>query len=423
MSTSTAKARVAVVGAGFAGLESAFLLRSKLGARADITLVSDRDTFLFKPNTIYIPFGRDPDSLLIPLRKPAARRDIRLVRGSFDELDPDAQRLRAGGLDIAYDYLVLATGAGMRPEEIPGLAEHAETIWTPAEMLSLRARLRDVQARARAGERQKILFAVPPFNKCAGPLYEIVLMIETWLRRRGVRDRVDLVWTTFEDTYIQAFGPKLHEVVVGEFARRGVEGHTAERLSAVEPGLARYESGETRSYDLLVAFPPYISAVRYEGLPADERGFLLTEPASRRVQGQKRIYAPGDAGDFPVKQAFLAFLQADAVADDIAAQALGRAAETPFDPVSMCVMEEFDKATFAQVPLVVTDDPAHPVAVRADANGAYRVGVSPAWRLGKKLLGVYLPYRFKAGQPFHAGLPWRAMDVGLKGMSAVLARK
>ena len=123
--TTNGKARVAVVGGGFAGLESAFLLRSKLGARADITLVSDRDTFLFKPNTIYIPFGRDPSSLLIQLGKPTARRDIRYVRGAFEELDPDARRLRAGGQEIAYDYLVLATGAGMRPEEIPGLPEHA----------------------------------------------------------------------------------------------------------------------------------------------------------------------------------------------------------------------------------------------------------------------------------------------------------
>jgi len=89
----------------------------------------------------------------------------------------------------------------------------------------------------------------------------------------------------------------------------------------------------------------------------------------------------------------------------------------------MCVMEEFDKATFAQVPLEVTGDPDRPVAVRADANGAYRVGVSPAWRLGKKLLGLYLPFRFNAGLPFHSGVPWRAMDVGLKGVSALLARR
>jgi len=87
------------------------------------------------------------------------------------------------------------------------------------------------------------------------------------------------------------------------------------------------------------------------------------------------------------------------------------------------VMEELDTATFAQVPLEVTGDAVQPVRVRADANGSYRVGVSPAWRLGKKLLGFYLPFRFKAGLPFHAGAPWRAMDIGLRGMSAVLARR
>ena len=86
-------------------------------------------------------------------------------------------------------------------------------------------------------------------------------------------------------------------------------------------------------------------------------------------------------------------------------------------------MEEFDKAMFAQVPLRVTGDPARPVEVRPDADGAYRVGVSPLWRLGKKTLGLYLPLRFRAGEPFHAGAPWKAMEVGLRGMSTVLARK
>jgi hypothetical protein len=141
------------------------------------------------------------------------------------------------------------------------------------------------------------------------------------------------------------------------------------------------------------------------------------------VQGHGAIYAPGDAGDFPVKQAFLAFLQADAVAEDIAGRVLRRPPEYAFEPLSMCVMEQFDKATFAQVPLETTGDPARPVVVRADANGNYRVGVSPAWRLGKKLLGLYLPMRFKAGLPFHAGVPWKAMEAGLKGMSTALARR
>ena len=50
--------RVVVVGSGFAGLESAFYLRQRLGQRVDLTVVSENDHLLFKPNTIYIPFGK-----------------------------------------------------------------------------------------------------------------------------------------------------------------------------------------------------------------------------------------------------------------------------------------------------------------------------------------------------------------------------
>jgi sulfide:quinone oxidoreductase len=288
-------------------------------------------------------------------------------------------------------------------------------------MLGVRERFEHVRDAAKDGRRSRVLFLVPPNNKCAGPLYEIVLMFETWLRREGARELVDIEWSTFEQSYIQAFGPRLHEVVSAEFSERGIEGHTDEVVTEIASGEARYADGATRDFDHLIAFPPYVSAVRYEALPSDERGFIETEMATRQVAGIPDVYAPGDAGDFPVKQAFLAFLQADTVAEHIAAAAGEHSFEQPFDPVSMCIMEMFDKATFAQVPLEVTGDPARPVAVRPDADGDYKVGTGTTWRLGKKMLGMSVPMRFHAGEPFHAGLAWQMMDVGLKGMSAVLA--
>jgi sulfide:quinone oxidoreductase len=36
-------------------------------------------------------------------------------------------------------------------------------------------------------------------------------------------------------------------------------------------------------------------------------------------------------------------------------------------------------------------------------------------------MGVYLPWRFRHGNPFHAGLPWKGMELGLKVMSSLLA--
>jgi sulfide:quinone oxidoreductase len=190
----------------------------------------------------------------------------------------------------------------------------------------------------------------------------------------------------------------------------------------VEPGVVRYQNGEQRAYDLLVSFPPSIAAQHYEALPVDDRGFIHVEPDSRRVKGYPNMFAVGDAADFPIKQAFLALLQADAAADHIAAEIAGTLPEVRYAPMSMCVMEELHRATFAQVPLTYTGDEARPVGVDTADTEHYKVGVSPLWRVGKKVLGLYLPWRFGNGEPFHAGFAWEAMDLGLKVMAKVLAR-
>jgi sulfide:quinone oxidoreductase len=125
---------------------------------------------------------------------------------------------------------------------------------------------------------------------------------------------------------------------------------------------------------------------------------------------------------FPIKQAFLALLQADAAADHIAAETAGKLPGVRYAPMSMCVMEELNCATFAQVPLKYTGDEARSVGVDTEDTEHYKVGVSPIWRVGKKVLGLYLPWRFGNGEPFHAGFAWEAMDLELKVMSKVLAR-
>jgi sulfide:quinone oxidoreductase len=418
----SATPRVVVAGAGFAGLEAAFLLRMRLGDRVHIDLVSEDDRFVFRPNSIYVPFGADPESLVVELERPLRRRHIPFVRGRLREVDPVARSVGLeDGTSLPYDHLIVATGASMRPEEVPGLAQHGHGIWTTDEMLALRRALDELAGQARRGARRRVLFAVPPGNKCAGPLYEIAFMLETWLRREGLRDRVDIAYRTFEQAFIQAFGPRVDEVVRAEFGERGIDGRTGAPIAEARAGEAVFADGTVEPFDLLITFPPYVAGTLYEGFPADERGFLVTDLATRQVTGHAGVYAPGDAGDFPVKQAFLAFLQADAVAERIGAEILDRPLDGGFDPVSMCVMEMLDKAAFAQVPLRVTGDPERPVEVRPGAGDDYKVGVSPAWRIGKKMLGFYLPMRFGAGEPFHAGAAWQMMDTGLRGMVKVLA--
>ena len=419
--------RIVVLGGGFGGLETAFALRDKLGPDTPITVVSEQAHFLFKPNTIYIPFGMDPARLTVPLARPLAKRDITFVHGRAREVDAAGKRVEVEQFEgmqrvaVPYDYLVVATGAGMRPAEIPGLAAHARTVWTPADMLRLRKAFAALVEDAKAGQRRRVVFVLPPHNKWAGPLYELALMLDTWLTRKKVRSAVDLTWTTHEQTYFQDFGPRLHEVVRDEFVRRSIWGHPDYVVAEVTEREVRYKNRQVLPYDLLVTFPPYVAATPFPGLPADERGFVVADLATRRVPGHPEIYAVGDAADFPVKQAYLAVQQAEAAADQLAGDIRGKLSTAAFEPTTRYVMEQLDTATFAQVPLRVGEGPLPGVEVAAAKRDRYLVGTSPLWRTGKQLLGRYLPQRFGAGDPLQSGIRGKGLEVGVKALSSLLA--
>ena len=105
-----ARRQVAIAGGGFAGLETAFLLQHRLHGAVDITVVSDKDYFVFRPNTIYIPFGADPAQLNIPLAHPTDRRGIKLVEDRVAGVDPERKQLELEHGSLPYDWLVIATG-------------------------------------------------------------------------------------------------------------------------------------------------------------------------------------------------------------------------------------------------------------------------------------------------------------------------
>lgn len=421
MVTTTSPLHVVVLGGGFAGLETAFLLHHRLRERVRVTLVSERPTFVSRPSTVYIPFGADPRLLELPIEEPSLRNDIAFVQARALDVDPARKLVTLSDRTLAYDKLVIATGATTRPSEVHGLDDNGVKVWSPEDLVDLRRRLALTIERAHNGRRTRMLFVVAPFNFCATPMYELLLMTDTHLRRAGLRAKVDLALLTAERGYLQTFGPRLDALIADELLRRDIAGLRDVRLAAVTDHTVRMADGTVHGYEELVCFPPQIAKARFAALPADDRGFIRCQLATRQVEGLPDVYAPGDSGDFPVKHAFLAFLEADAAASHIASQLTGRPFDAMFDPVSMAVIDGLDEAIFAQAPLRLTGDPHEPTTVDAMRPELYRVGHGKTWRVGKKLLGAYLPMRFRAGEPFHAGAAWTMMDVGMKALGGLFA--
>ena len=145
------------------------------------------------------------------------------------------------------------------------------------------------------------------------------------------------------------------------------------------------------------------------------------ENATRQVLGHPEVYAPGDGGDFPLKDGFLALLQADAAAHHIAAVVRRAQFEHPFEPISTQIVDMLDKAAFAQLTLETTDHPDHPVRLRSSGSDDYKVGVSRASRAAKRMFSSHLLLQFAAAEPFRTGPRWRFMDLGARTMAGMLS--
>ena len=102
--------RVVIVGAGFGGIACARALRH---ARARITLIDRQNYHLFQPLLYQVATAAlSPADIAIPVR--AVFRDqfnAKVMLATVTGLDTDRREVLADGLNLSYDYLVIATGA------------------------------------------------------------------------------------------------------------------------------------------------------------------------------------------------------------------------------------------------------------------------------------------------------------------------
>lgn len=313
--------RVIIAGAGVGGLEAAFALHELAADRVAVTLVSPTDEFLYRPLSVGEPFSSSWTEryALEPLVSAA---NASLVHDTVTSVDPVRRVVAtATGAELPYDALLLALGASTR-----AFSEHATTV-DPARMDELlHGLVQDIEA----GYTRRLAIVIPGPMPWPFPAYELALMASE--RAWDMQTELDVTVLTPERMPLEAFGPQASRTVGQLLAERRIDVVTSayceiprSQLVVVHPG------GRTIAAERVIAMPQLFGP-DLTGVPSDGGGFIAVDEYGR-VRGLERVWAAGDATDYPLKHGGVGAQMADTAASSIAALAGADADVRPFSPV------------------------------------------------------------------------------------------
>jgi sulfide:quinone oxidoreductase len=346
MTTTHGPARtVLVLGGGIGGTACATRLRRKLPKPHRVVLVEREADYVYSPSTLWLMVGVRTRAQVTRTRAALARRGIEWVRGTVDSIDPATRSAIVDGKRLAGDAMVIALGAELAPEAVPGLEAAGHDLYTLEGM----ERLRDAFASFRSG-RLAVVVADIPF-KCPAAPNEAALLLEAELRRRGVRGACEIVLHTPEPGPMPVAGPAVSGALRGMIEARGIRYQPGRKLVSVDAASRRlsFADGSTEEYDLLAYVPPHRApaVARAAGLVSGT-GWIGVDRHTLATT-HSGVYAIGDATGIALangrplpKAGVLAHAQADVVADNIAREITGRGVPRAFDGRGACFIETGD---------------------------------------------------------------------------------
>jgi len=297
--------RLLVLGAGTAGTMVVNKLRPLL-ARDEwtITVVDQDDDHLYQPGLLFIPFGSYSPGEVVKPRRNQLRPGVALVLGEIDVVRPDESTVRlADGRELAYDYLVIATGTTPRPDQTPGMmgAEWRQSVFDFYTLEGANA-LAEKLATWEGGRLVVHITEMP--IKCPPAPLEFAFLADSFFEERGMRDRVDITYVTpLDGAFTKPVASRLLNGMLEERRIRLEPDFIIERVDDEAKSIVSYDEREI-PFDLLVTVPLNMGAdyVARSGM-GDELNYVPVDKHTFLSAHWDNVFAIGDASDIPTSKA------------------------------------------------------------------------------------------------------------------------
>lgn len=334
--------RLVILGGGTAGTMMANKLANLLSPEEwQITVVDSHPTHYYQPGFLFVPFGIYTARDVMKPRRDFLPPSVKLLLAEVDRIDAEAKHvLLKDGSPLSYDYLIIATGAQIRPDQTEGLLDEdwhrtKFDFYTVEGAVALHKALQSFD-----GGRLVVNIVEMPIKCPVAPL-EFLFLADTYFRERGIRNKVDLqLVTSLPGAFTK---PKATEILGGLLAEKKI---------SVTPdfGLARVDNENKKlvgwddtevPYDLLVSIPTNMGdkAIERSGL-GDELNFVPTNKQTLQSKAHPDIFVLGDATNLPASKAgSVAHFQAEILTENFLSAIDGKPLHASFDGHANCFIE------------------------------------------------------------------------------------
>lgn len=334
--------KMLILGAGTAGTIMAYKLAGALDKREwQITVVDQHETHYYQPGFLFIPFGMYTRNDVVKPRRDFLPPSVELILSPIEVILPEDNKVKlSNGRVLSYDYLIVATGSDIHPEETEGLVDsgwrqNIFDFYTVDGAVELARFLKYWE-----GGKMVMNIVEMPIKCPVAPL-EFVFLADWWFTEQGIRDKVEIEYVT---PLPGAFTKPIASQYLGDFLEkkniRLVPEFNTGRVDSGSNKLVSWD-GKEISYDLLVIVPTIMGSdvVARSGL-GDDLNFIPTDPHTLQAKDYENIFVIGDATDVPTSKAgSVAHFESEILFENILRAIEGRKLLGTFDGHANCFIE------------------------------------------------------------------------------------